>query len=360
MFASCEKVEQKITPEKTNIQYELPDKLKSGITIKNEMVVFPDKKSFDELTTLLETENQKYVDAYFENKEDLSDDEINNLLSDDEYNLFAVYDAFEIYHSFYSARKHYFDLTDEWMEQCDDFVDFESKPMPKPISERLMPFANINGEYMIANTIYRVEDDGLVYEIKNSDFNALSSIRNNNGIKSRCLNKNTNIIVHRAEVRELSSRASSSDNPDIRDNETQCKAYVRRTHNHSWATNRWMHCALDIDWDGYGSAAKAKIECYKLESNWRGKPKTKREWRSMGAYVNVNDYRLDLSKEDGDESRCIYQRSKYELLHRNKAYYVSTRVTIVDDGLGARVVPGQEGGRFYLSDPNNYEYKMTW
>ncbi len=347
-----------VDDDKISDKYELPNELKYGVTIKNGMMVFPNVESYDKLTTLLEEENQKYVDQYFASKAGMTEAELDSFIVENEDDLFEVYNAFECYHSFYSARKLYFDKTNEWLNMCTDIVDFESKPFAKPISERLQPFANIDGEYMIGNTIYCVEDDGLVYEIRNSDFKALNSIRNNSGIELR--SANSNVIIHRSEVRRASLKASTYDNVDVSDSETECKSYVRKTHNHFWATNRFMYCQLDIDWDGYGSAAKAKIECYKIEKNWRGKLSTKREWRSMGAYVNVNDYRLNLSAKDGDEDRCIYQESKKEMIHRNKAYYVSTRVTIVDDVLGARVVPGQEGGQFYLSDSHNYEYKMTW
>ena len=97
-----------------------------------------------------------------------------------------------------------------------------------------------------------------MFEILNSDTAALQSIRN--GQYSTMLkSSNLNIIVHRKELRyqddEITTRSSCG-----------AKAYRRKETNWYYKSDHKANCIIDIDWDGYGSAAKAKIKCYK--KNW--------------------------------------------------------------------------------------------
>jgi len=98
-------------------------------------------------------------------------------MEEDNFNPFAVYEAFEKYHSFFSIRKLLKEKEDKWLESKE--LIMEEDPSIYPLSERCLTIANNDGEYMIDNRIFRVEQDGLVYEITDGNFEILEKIRNN-------------------------------------------------------------------------------------------------------------------------------------------------------------------------------------
>ncbi len=333
-FVACDK-EQNLGKKNIESSYKLPDVLKLGIDQKNNLLVFSDKKHFELVVNTLKSENEKYLTTYFEGKQDLNESELEEQVEKDEFNPFLVYETFENYHSFKTLRALLKKREDKWLDENEDILA-ETNPSIYPLSERCLNIANENGEYMIGATIYRIESDGLVYEIQNSDFIVLNSIRSGN-YDIHAKSNNPNVIIHRKEVRSnLKSRG-------------HCKAYLRHTKNNSYAHNRKMHCILDIDWDGWGSAAKAKAKCYKKKKNIWGKRKWKRHWTDMGTSVCVNDRDINCKEQKPYGLQC---NSKY----RKWAYYVSTHV--YGEGSGLRVKRGEYGGVFRKKGYN--DFAISW
>lgn len=334
-FVACEKSQDMAVKETVNT-YELPDVLKSGISKKNGLLIFDDKEHFELVVNTLVSENEKHLETYFEGKQDLSEHELEEQMAKDEFNPFVVFETFEKYHSFSTLRALLKERQDKWLDESEN-LSVATNPTIYALSARCLNIANINGEYMIGTTIYRAEADGLVYEVKNSDFTVLNSIRNGN-FDIWAKSSNPNVIVHRNEVRS-----------NLKSTMADCKAYVRHTADYNYADNRKMHCILDIDWDGWGSAAKAKAECYKRKKNIWGNWKWKRHWTDMGTSLCVNDRDDDCNEQKPYGLQCD---SKY----RNWAYYVSTHV--YGAGAGLRVKSGEYGGVFKKDGYN--DYSISW
>lgn len=325
IFSSCSKEEayENINPQ-NDTNYQLHSDLKKGITIYNDMMVFESKESFDKKVDLLENESANYIEQYFLGKESLSEEALNSQMEKDNFNPFAVYEIFEAYYSFSTVRAMITEKENEWLETSEE-LNINNNPTFYPLSERCRNIANIDGEYMIGSTIYRVESDGLVYEIRNSDYEALELIRCDKYdifLKSN----NPNVIIHRREVRSNLKSAASA-----------CEMYNRPTPiDYHYTSNRKMHCIIDLDFDGYGSASKAKALCYKYEKNWRRQWKWKRHLTSMKAQSIVHDY----------DSGCNLQKSRTSgIKNRNKAYYISVHIYGGADIF--RVKPNDVGGIFY-------------
>ena len=342
IFYSCSKDDELLTEQQEieiKSDYQLTAELKTGITQENSLLVFKSKKQFENITNLLEAETKKWIDEYISNLGNVSEEELNQKMEDDNFNPFIVYEAFEKYHSFKTLRALLKEKEDKWLEESTE-LDAESDPSLYPLSERCCNIANIEGEYMIDNNIYRVENDGLVYEIKNADFTALESIRSGKyDIFGK--NKNSNIIIHREEVRSMSEEGTKA----------SCKAYVRHTKTYNYANKKKMYCILDLDWDGWGSAAKAKVKCYKKVKRW-GKWKWKRHWTSMGASlcVKARDINCKVKTSIGNNGLICNSKS------RNWAYYVSTHVYA--SGAGMRVKPGEHGGVYSKKGYN--DFSISW
>jgi len=266
------------------------------------------------------------------------------------FNPFIVYETFERQLQFQSLRTFLKIAEEQWLAACSTTPDSEiptelrseDDPSYYPISERGQLIANQAGEYMIGSTIYRVESDGLVYEIQNSDFNALDAIRNGSNFEI-VQNNYANVIVHREEVRNATEAAD-------------CKAFIRHTKDNEYDPNdnkKKMFCILDLDWDGWNSVAKAKAECYKYRKNWRGKWEWKRHWTDMGCWIQVmaRDMNCAVKSYVGENGYLVNNQ------YRSWAYYVSVHV-YGEVLLGMRIKPGEYGGNF---KKNGYDdYYIAW
>ena len=232
IFYSCSKDDELITKQQeieVKSNYLLTAELKIDIPQENGILVFKNNEQFDNITNLLETETEKWIDEYISGLGDITEDELNQKMEDDNFNPFIVYEAFEKYHSFKTLRALLKEKEDKWLEESIE-LDAESDPSLYPLSERCCNIANVEGEYMIGTNIYRVESDGLVYEIKNADFVALESIKSGKyDIWGK--SKNPNVIVHRGEVRSKSESTKAD-----------CKAYVRHTEDYPYANKKKMYC----------------------------------------------------------------------------------------------------------------------
>ncbi|MBI9069617.1 MAG: hypothetical protein JEZ09_20140 [Salinivirgaceae bacterium] len=341
IFSSCSKESvQETSKQETRFtfDYELPSDLTQGITQENGLMLFESEKFLNKITLLLETENQNYVEAYFNSKQALSEDELDIQMELDNFNPFTVYEAFEKYHSFYSLRANLKSQEDDWMDSSST-DELDNNPSFYPLSDKCQNIANEEGEYMIGSTIYRVESDGLVYEIKNADYKALESIRCGNS-NLDLKNTNPNVIIHREEVRS-SANGTKAD----------CKSYIRRTGTYNYADKKKMDCILDLDWDVTNSAAKAKAKCYKKVKRF-GNWKWKRNWTSMGTSlcVKARDIDCEIKIQFGDHGLKCNSQS------RNWAYFVTCHV--YGAGVGFRVKPGEYGGVYKKSGYN--DYSISW
>lgn len=301
----------------TENSYQLVPELKEKIKSENGLLVFESKEHFTRITNLLNTEIKNYISEFFQNKKELNDEEIDSCILADSFNPYAVLHLFENQQSFKSLRTQLQEKDLQRLQNTE--LNSEENPLFYPLSERCQNIANINGEYMIGTTIYRIEEDGVVYEILNSDFNALDEIRKGNS----CLKSNNpNVIVHNYEIRN-----------DLKAIETSCVAYRRKTGNFPNLPSGYkIDCAIDLDWDGWGSAAKAKASAYRSHKIL-GKTIWTQWWTYMDVTITVLDYDID----------CNYQGS-YWWRDSGNGYWITARVG--QSGVGFRVKTGEKGGAF--------------
>jgi len=319
---SCEKDTELIEDQTINIQlnqkYELPTELKTDLKQKNGLVIFQNKEQFDKITNLLEEETEKYINSYFSKfDKDASIEEINNQVDKDKFNPNVVYEAFEEYHSITSLRSRLVELEDEWLDH--ETLEGNS-PLNHTLSERCWPIANTSGEYQIGETIYRAEKSGVIYEIGNSDYETLNQIRNNPKEFLNYKSTNSNLIIHNPEAAY-----------NLKSTEEHCWAFVReeKTLLYNW---HGIGMIIDLDWDGYGSTAKAKTLAYRKKKRLFGY-KWAREWTSMTAFVHVADHTYNCELQDTYNSGINY---------RDWAYYVTAKI------YGSlQIIRTRKGGYFY-------------
>ena len=281
------------------------------------MLVFEDECQFDEITNMLVYETEKYISDYFAKFSDtLSTEKVNDIVEKEGFNPNVVYESFESFNNFHSLRAKLKQQEDEWLEN--ENAEGES-PILYPLSERCLPIANIEGEYQIGMNIYRVEKDGDVYVVGEGDCLTLALIREDK--------LNENII--NSNLRKTRKTAL-----------LQCKAYVRLEDSYISGDHK-MEMILDVDWDGYGSAAKAKVLSYKKKKKLiGGGTKWGREWTAMAAQVYLQDYNINC------EAQKEYNSGIKE---RKNAYYVSAHV--YGPGAGFRVkADGTFWGRYWTED----------
>lgn len=333
IFESCEKEADMVekSPVVSNTKdYKLPVNLKIDLKKENNLVIFKNQDQFEKITKLLMEETNKYIKTYFVKfDEDATVAEVNNQIDIDKFNPNLVYETFESYHSISSLRSELYDLEEKWLDNEELEGD---DPSEYPLSERCLPFANSDGEYQIGSNIYRVEKSGVVFEIKNNDYDALQNIRSNPDLSLN--SKNPNVTVHRADAAMNLKK-------------TDCLAYVRRVR---WkeSGNHKMKMIIDLDWDGYGSAAKAKTKAYRWKRKLFGGSRWKREWNSMSAQVSIQDFDYDCNSQ---------KRYLSGIKSRGWAYYVSQHVYA-----GGKIIRTQKGGYFWgrLSNGSVGTYYLSW
>jgi hypothetical protein len=335
-FNACEKdeLENEQSQSFSNQNYELPPELKVNLQQTNGLLVFKDRQQFDQITNLLLSETERYIDMYFSKYDDsLSDEAVNEQVEADEFNPNLVYETFEKHHSIRSLRSKLWNIEDKWL---DNEELSGSNPAIYPLSERCLPVANADGEYQIGNNIYRVEKTGIVYSIKNADYKALNYIRNQQMIPLKI--HQPNVTIHNIEALDNSY--------GVKDN---CLAYVHLPTEKEYSGKHRMDMILDLSWDGYGSAAKAKTKAYKKKKKlFGGGYRWKREWCAMTAQVHIVDFDIHCNEQGTHDSRIKYKRW---------AYYVSARIVKAGNGLRTK-----KGGYFwgrYSTSSINAEY-LRW
>ncbi len=336
IITSCEKedsLSKKVQQNEivSNKNYELPAELKTNLKQVNDLVVFENKEQFDKISNLLILETEKYIESYFlKFDKSVTEEEVNIIVEEEGFNPNYVYEAFENYHSIASLRAELVILEAKWLDNSELEGD---NPAYYPISERCLPIANANGEYQIGESIYRVEQSGTVYEIVNEDYTALETIRNapELDLKSTI----PNVIIHR----EVAVNSSKSTNES-------CLAYVRQDDWHKAYGNYKMYMIIDLDWDGYGSAAKAKTKAYRRKKKLFGGTKWGRHWTSMTAEVSVSDF----------THGCTYQKTyKSGIKSRRWAYYVAVHVYA-----SGKIIRTKKGGYFWGEHSIGSRSKVTY
>jgi len=285
-YTSCQKDKEiPESHESKNItipEYTLSSELKVSLQQSEGLVIFKNQEQFDNITNLLLDETEAYIASFFEQFDtNASVDEVNKIVDELEFNPNVVYEAFESYHSISSLRSKLVTLEDKWLNNEELIGD---NPANYPLSERCLPVANKDGEYQIGTTIYRVENSGVAYEIANQDYAALNLIRTSAKLTTRP--HNNNVTVHRIDALEK----------DLKSTMANCISYIRKTGTAASGSHR-MDMIIDLDWDGYGSAAKAKTEAYRKKTVL-GKTYWGREWTAMYAMVHIVDYDADCNEGD--------------------------------------------------------------
>lgn len=319
MLVCCDSNED-VNLENSTTTYELPNELKIKLKQSDGMLVFEDECQFDEITNMLVYETEKYISEYFSKFSDtLTKEEINDIVEKECFNPNTVYESFESFNGFHSLRAKLKQQEDEWLEK--ENPD-EENPLFYPLSERCLPIANTDGEYQIGMNIYRVEKNGDVYVLDEGDYVTLANIRKGN------LNEGI-IGCNLRKTRVLA---------------TECKAYKRITDTYE-SNGHKMEMILDLDWDGWGSAAKAKVLSYKKKKKLiGGGSKWGREWTGMGAQVHIQDYNMECEKQGNPQDSGMKSR--------NWAYYVS--VHLYQAGAGFRVKPDRTfWGKYWTDDIEN-------
>ena len=153
---------------------------------------------------------------------------------------------------------------------------------------------------------------------------------------------NKNIIVHRLPEENLNGRTKLLND---------CVAY-QRTVSYRRQGDYEMKMILDLDWDVWGSAAKAKTKVYKKKRRLFGGTKWKRYWTGMGARVRLQDY----NNSDHDCNKERIHESGWK--NRGWAYYVS--VHLYNPGApGFRVKPYEFWG-WYKCDKIDGTHMMLY
>lgn len=122
VFVSCKKnseVESIVNNEQNIVEntegYQLPELLKTGITVENGIMVFTDAENYFEITELLIAENDKWNEDFYQTWKDLSEEEFNAKIKELNFNCDYTYEVFEKYHNFTSLRSKIAEANKEWL-----------------------------------------------------------------------------------------------------------------------------------------------------------------------------------------------------------------------------------------------------
>ena len=133
--------------------------------------------------------------AFYEKWKHLGEDGVNEKAEELNFNHFYTYEVFEKYHGIKTMRSIMKEAEDKWLEN--EELDWDNDPTIHAISLKSRAIANSYGEYMVGNSIYHIEKEGIYYEITNGDFDLLKDIRN----KQIDYNKSyDNIVIHNLEI----------------------------------------------------------------------------------------------------------------------------------------------------------------
>lgn len=143
----------------------------NNLSVENGMLVFSSKEFYLEIYHELDRKNEEFQNKVSKNS--LSDSNESELGTTDN----KVLKNFEKQHSFFSLRKQIEEKEEIWLNK--ETLDLENDPDEHFVNgEVLRTLLNPNAEIKIGNSIFKMTESGIMYEITNSDMEILDNLRN--------------------------------------------------------------------------------------------------------------------------------------------------------------------------------------
>ncbi|UXP33825.1 hypothetical protein N6H18_07670 [Reichenbachiella agarivorans] len=269
--------------------YSLPESLKPKLCHENGILVFESIEQFEQISNNLMAESDRYYINYINGLgENLTEDEINDLMYENEFNPYLVFETFENYHGITSLRSELQARREVWLDNQELVGD---DPSQYPISDRTLPFTNLEGEYIIGSTIMHIESSGLGYEILNKDFEALDRVRSGSFKLSEDTRSgvrlSSNVIVHNPEVMQNKNARSLA----------SCQIYAdaNGTYKNHDDSNYKLFWRLNSSYDGLHTTIQAKVYVERKKYGvWRP------YMTSLEAYFTANVYNPETCNLHGE------------------------------------------------------------
>ncbi len=294
IFNSCTKENQLVNNQRKKfLHYTLPDKLKEDITHENGLLKFNDKKTFDEVLSLLEIEDKKWNKAFSMHYSSYTCEEIDSIAEVIGFNENLVYETFENHHSFYSLRAKIAKEEQVWLNN--KVLDLDNDPDNHHIvGNEYRSVINENSELMIGKSIYKIKENWTVYEITDGNFATLKQLRNGY-LKSKSPDLH-NVIIHNSE-----DNLKGSDN---------CKSNHSDTEYENYKTDYLLKARLTITNSLFGHFVKAESWKYKRKRRrWR----KKRGIHCIAIWGNVRIDNCSGDEYSADINGCSNDDKHYSL-----------------------------------------------
>ncbi|MDF1573061.1 MAG: hypothetical protein P1P82_15740 [Bacteroidales bacterium] len=174
-FSSCQKeiisIEEDL--DSSTNEYTLSGELLNSVSEYNGILMFKDenvsRRVFNELNALYDA----YYNSIVSNYENMEDFEL--ALSNGEINMNYVFEKFEENFSYISMRNKIGKEEKLWLMNKN--LDFKNQPNFIISDNILRAMLNSNGEYIIGGIIYKIAENGVIYGVKDIDYNSLLSLR---------------------------------------------------------------------------------------------------------------------------------------------------------------------------------------
>lgn len=184
IFGACSKPneidELTLTQNRSNFssgQSYVPDLTEcySGVSVVNGLIKFA---SVDDMKNTLECLKQKSIemdDEFLEDYKSLNDSLLNLKMEEISYREEMVYEAFEQHFGIVSLRSRLFDETNDWLNNPP--YNYSNHPNHIIGDEPFQTVLTQDGEFMLVDTIYLIDENGRYFRILNGNFNTLDSIK---------------------------------------------------------------------------------------------------------------------------------------------------------------------------------------
>ncbi|MBN2817611.1 MAG: hypothetical protein JXP36_01490 [Bacteroidales bacterium] len=153
--------------------YTLSKELKTGIEVVNGILKFENADIAHKVFETLDKESDEYVKNLYlscVSKEDYKEKIISGEFDENE-----VFKKFENFYQFSSLRNKIDMEMVKWLEN--EELDFKLKPTHIIADDAMQTILNESGEYMIGETIYKIDLSGNIYGIKDADFESLKTLK---------------------------------------------------------------------------------------------------------------------------------------------------------------------------------------
>lgn len=132
---------------------------------ENNMLKFPDYLTFEQTVINLENQVEEYDDLFLAQNSNLSEDELDDLEEDIDYNPDTPLINFEQYHEFYSLRSYSESLEDTWLDNSDQTNwSWDDDPTADIFVDGVeQTIYNPYYEFIVCNTLYKLTKEGNIY-----------------------------------------------------------------------------------------------------------------------------------------------------------------------------------------------------